>query len=372
MPKIALISGEISGDQYASLLALQFKRIIPSIEIIGTGGTKLKKTGIRIIVENPLPGTFGISSVLKNLPQHLKYLKRCASALKEEKPDMIVFIDNPGFNLQLGKILPDLRKIYYIPPKIWAHDYQRIFLIRHFFESVITIFPFEKLIYEKEGIPAFYFGHPVIDLINEQESDEFFKKTFVKEKDVISGVFPGSRKEEIKYILPLLIEAGKLIQKKFKTKFIVSCAEESLYTNIKEIIEKNALDWEIWTGSAHNLARHSHIALAASGTMNLELALLGIPMIVFYRMSRFNYSIAKFVVQLRYVSPVNLIFGKYIVDEFIQKINWYKFQKVFSALFDSSGEKRKRQLESFAKLREILGYEKVSEKIAQFLLDRLK
>lgn len=370
--KIAIVSGEVSGDQYARLLALQLQKTIPHIEIVGIGASGLERSGIRIIAENPLAGTFGVSAVLKNLKRHMAFLNACVSAIRKENPDLIIFIDNPGFNLNLAKRLPGFRKIYYTPPKVWAHNYQRIFLIRHLFESVIVIFPFEKMLYEMEGVPAHFFGHPVIDLINNFSADEeFFKKTKIDNHNLIVGLFPGSRKEEVIHILPLLVKAGKLIQKNYRVSFVVSCADEKLYPVEKEILESKKLDWPIWVGSAHAIAGRSHIALAASGTMNLELALLGIPMIVFYRMAGINYFIARIIVQLNYVSPVNIVCGRKVVEEFIQDVNWYKFQRVFSELFEESSEKRKVQIEEFKNMKQQLGGEKVSEKIASFISQKI-
>lgn len=372
-PKIAVVSGEISGDQYASLLVLHLKKIIPSAEIIGTGGNRLKHSGIRIIAENPFSGSFGISSVIKNISHHIRFLNQCASAIKKEMPDLIVFIDNPGLNLNLAKMLHDFRKIYYIPPKIWAHNYQRVFLIRHLFESVIVIFPFEKRLYEKEGVSVHYFGHPVADLIDIDIKDEnFYAITGIKKADDVVGIFPGSRSEEVSYILPVLVKAAKNIIKNHRVSFVVSCAEETLFSLIKKIMEEEKFDCPVWTGSAHIAARHSRIALSASGTMNLELALLGVPMIVFYRMSPFNYIIARTIVQLRYVSPVNIICGKKIIDEFIQNVNWHKFQKVFQQIFEYGNIKRKMQIECFEKLKQQIGNRKVTQEVAEFISTIIK
>ncbi|HOJ31714.1 MAG TPA: lipid-A-disaccharide synthase, partial [bacterium] len=328
--KIAIFSGETSGDQYASLLAYQLKKIFADVEIIGIGGPKLQASGIRIIAEHPLSGTFGFSAVAKTLCKQVKFLHHCIRIIKKENPDLIVFIDNPGFNLTLAKNLYDFKKIYYIPPKIWAHDYQRIFLIKHFFHSVIVIFPFEKPIYEKEGIPAYYGGHPVLDLISEEKDEDFFQKTGIDKNIPLIGFFPGSRQEEIKHILPLLIKAGKIILQKYHVSFAISCAEERLYQMQKKILERENINWPVWKGSTHTLAKNSKVALAASGTINLEIALCDTPMLVFYKMEPVNYTIARIIVQSGYVSPVNIVSGRKVVDEFIQNINWYRFQRVFS------------------------------------------
>jgi len=372
-PKITIVSGEISGDQYAATLASNIKKLNPEIEITGIGGKKLTSTGIRIIAENKLSGAFGFSSVIKNFRSHLKFFNTCLKAIKNECPDLIVFIDNPGFNLSLAKKLVDFRKIYYIPPKIWAHNYQRIFLIRHLFEAVIVIFPFEKQIYEKENVPAYYFGHPVIDLIPGEISNENFFNEIGSNKDAfIIGIFPGSRQEEIKYILPLLVMAASRVKKIYsEATFVVSCADEQLYSDIKTILEQYGEHWYIWKKSPHVLAKNSKISLCASGTMNLEIALCGTPMIVFYRLSGFNYLIAKLIVKLNYVSPVNIICGKKVVEEFIQNVNWQKFQRVFSQLICESGEVRKKQMAQFKNIRQILGQANVSEKIADFIIKRV-
>lgn len=372
-PKIAIVCGEISGDQYASLLALHLRKIQPDTEIIGIGGRKLSQSGVKIIAKNPLSGSFGIYSVIRNIHQHIKFLNLCASAIRKENPDLIIFIDNPGFNLNLAKKLTDFRKIYYIVPKVWAHGYQRIFLIRHLFEAAIVIFPFEKKLFEKEGVSAFYFGHPVIDLIeNSTDNNDFFETTGLNEQHTVIGLFPGSRKEEIEWILPVLLKAGKFIQKDYKVCFVVSCADENLLPIIKKIIEKERFHCSVWTGSPHVIARVSHLALVASGTMNLELALLETPMIVFYKMNRLNYIIARIVVQLQSVNPVNIICGKKVVEEFIQDINWLKFNRVFSQIMDKESEKRKTQIEYFKSLKEQLGCKNVSERVAQFILERVR
>jgi len=370
--RIMIVSGEISGDQYAGLLALQLKKLSSDIDIAGIGGKKLKSTGIRIILENPVSGDFGITSVLKNLWPHIRFLKQCKKAIEKENPDMIVFIDNPGFNLALAEKLNNFRKIYYVPPKIWAHNYQRIFLIKNLFDSVITIFPFEKQLYEKENIPSYYFGHPVVDLICEYEDfNDFLQKMRIKKNSQIIGIFPGSRKEEIRNIFPLMIRAGYEVKKKYPyVDFIVSCADESLYEILKTMIEGEKIDWRIWNGSAHILAKNSQVALTASGTMNLELAILGIPMIVFYKMDRINYSIAKTIVHCNYISPVNIITGKKIVEEFIQDVNWNRFMRIFSEIFEQ-GEKREKHIQQLNHLRLILGEKDVSARVADFIMEKL-
>lgn len=370
--RIMIVSGEISGDQYAGLLALQLKKLSSDIDIAGIGGKKLKSTGIRIILENPVSGDFGITSVLKNLWPHIRFLKQCKKAIEKENPDLIVFIDNPGFNLALAEKLNNFRKIYYVPPKIWAHNYQRIFLIKNLFDSVITIFPFEKQLYEKENIPSYYFGHPVVDLICEYEDfNDFLQKMRIKKNSQIIGIFPGSRKEEIRNIFPLMIRAGYEVKKKYPyVDFIVSCADESLYEILKTMIEGEKIDWRIWNGSAHILAKNSQVALTASGTMNLELAILGIPMIVFYKMDRINYSIAKTIVHCNYISPVNIITGKKIVEEFIQDVNWNRFMRIFSEIFEQ-GEKREKHIQQLNHLRLILGEKDVSARVADFIMEKL-
>ncbi|HOC02356.1 MAG TPA: lipid-A-disaccharide synthase, partial [bacterium] len=291
---------------------------------------------------------------------------------EKENPDLIVFIDNPGFNLALAEKLNNFRKIYYVPPKIWAHNYQRIFLIKNLFDSVITIFPFEKQLYEKENIPSYYFGHPVVDLICEYEDfNDFLQKMRIRKNSQIIGIFPGSRKEEIRNIFPLMIRAGYEVKKKYPyVDFIVSCADESLYEILKTMIEGEKIDWRIWNGSAHILAKNSQVALTASGTMNLELAILGIPMIVFYKMDRINYSIAKTIVHCNYISPVNIITGKKIVEEFIQDVNWNRFMRIFSEIFEQ-GEKREKHIQQLNHLRLILGEKDVSARVADFIMEKL-
>jgi len=170
--KISILAGEISGDNYGALLARNLKQISPQIEISGAGGEKMKKEGVEIIEGMPT-GYMGYSSIILKLPEYLKFFKKVVSEINDTKPDIIIFVDNPGFNLKVAETLgKKFLKIYYIPPKVWAHNYKRVKKIKRNIDLVIPIFPFEKDIYEKEKIPFKYLGHPVVDLIQKGEKIE--------------------------------------------------------------------------------------------------------------------------------------------------------------------------------------------------------
>ncbi|MCL5408497.1 MAG: lipid-A-disaccharide synthase [Candidatus Omnitrophica bacterium] len=369
MKKIVIVCGEISGFSYAKMIMKYIKKINPSVEILGAGGKSLEKYGIRIIEEYPSSGFIGFTDVFLHIISFARFLKRAEKKIKLEKPDLIVFIDNPGFNLQLAKRLGDLKKIYYIPPKVWAHDYKRIKIIKKYFSSVITIFPFENAIYQKENIPSFYFGHPIVDLIESQNiKEDFWIKTGLNKTKRIIGLFPGSRKSEISNILPVLLKIAIEISRTLPDlQFIISSASEEMKNIISSIQKKFNTYFPVWEENSQSIVYVSSLCFCASGTMNLEVALIGKPMCVFYKMNFINYLILKFMIKLPYISPVNIIYGKKIVPEFLQNMPYKEIQKRCILLLDNK-EEIEKQKNSFQEIKKICGTPIISEKISEFIL----
>jgi lipid-A-disaccharide synthase len=366
--KIAIVCGELSGDLYAGLLAEELKKLDPGLDLVGIGGPALRQAGARILL-SPISG-FGFSGVLRQLPEHFRLMKRAARTLLSEKPDIVVFLDNPGFNLRLAPLLGRIPKIYYIPPKIWAHGYSRIQSLRRHFNAVITIFPFEGSIYRKEGVPARFFGHPVADLVEKRKDDrDVFAPPGLDCSQKIIGLFPGSRPTEIRNILPMLIDAAGIVQKQMPdVQYAVSVAEKSLDDLVCQIISDNRQKLHVWRKHPYTLARAATLCLCASGTLNLELALIGRPMVVFYRMHPVDYALARRLVKLDFISPVNIICGYSAVPEFVQKFDRDELADTLVNLIKEPRDQEK-QLLAFSVVRERVGPPGVSRRIARFLLN---
>ncbi|MCM8820893.1 MAG: lipid-A-disaccharide synthase [Candidatus Omnitrophica bacterium] len=358
--KIAVIAGEKSGDNYAALLIDELIKIKKDVFIIGTGGEGIRRKA-DLFIESPY-GRMGFSGVILYLPLFYRAFQKVKDTIEREHPSFIVFIDNPGFNLKLAQVLGEkFPCFYYIPPKVWAHNYKRIRIIKKYIKAVITIFPFEKDIYQKEGIPAFWFGHPVIDLIKTNQS-------LREESDMPAiGLLPGSREEEVRYILPVFIHIVKIISKRRRVRVILSASDMPIKRIEEEILKKYHTEMEIIEGSPHIVIKEASVVLAASGTVNLEVALLQKPLLVFYRTRYLDYLLARLMVKLDIISPVNLIAGKKIIPEYIQHFPYRKITGNIEDILDKRAL-YKQQKEIFSRIAEITGRGNVSEAVAEFLI----
>lgn len=357
--KICILAGEKSGDNYGALLCKYLKQLEKDIFIFGTGGEKMKNCGVELIEGMPF-GKMGFTGVLKCIIPYCIFFKKVIKKIKKEKPDIVVLIDNPGFNLRVAIALKKKFKIYYyIPPKIWAHGYERIKILKKYVNGVIPIFSFEDEIYKKEKIPSFYFGHPVGDLIEEVNLSE-------KKEKIIIGILPGSREEELIYMLSSLRKILEKISKNFDFEILISAIDEKIEEIENKILKGTSLNYRI-EKQLYYIIKNSDLILATSGTVNLEVAYFEKPLIVFYKSSFLNYLIAKLVVKLKMISPVNIILGEKVVPEYIQNFDFEKIEKNIMDLI----EKRDlywKEKQAFKKIKEIIARKNVSENIAKFII----
>ncbi|HPP11678.1 MAG TPA: lipid-A-disaccharide synthase [bacterium] len=368
--KIALLAGEVSGDNYGALLARHLLKLQPGLTLIGLGGQKMRQAGLRILQEMP-PGRMGWSGVLLQLPGYYRLCRQTVSQLLAEKPDLIVFIDNPGFNLALARAVgKNFPCYYYIPPKVWAHGKNRLKILREYVRAVIPIFPFEPAYYQKEGILCHWFGHPIIDLIDFQaDTEDLEKKCLVGKNEAVVGILPGSRPQEIEYLMPEFLWLSRKITVQSKVKIIFSAVDQTVRKLESQHMNRVGVQFPIWEGPVYPLLKRASLLLATCGTANLEIALLDKPFLIFYRTSWFNYAVARAVVKLSAVSPVNIILGETAVPEHLQFIHRKVVLEQTMELL-RKGNLYHRQLLSFQKLKKLLTGEAVTEKVARFLLSQ--
>ncbi|MFN4226994.1 MAG: lipid-A-disaccharide synthase [Candidatus Ratteibacteria bacterium] len=361
--KICILAGEKSGDNYGSLLCRNFKKLKPDIFIFGTGGEMMEKEGANLIKGIPF-GYMGFSGIIKKIFSYLSSLKKILNEIEKQNPDIIIFIDNPGFNLEIAKRLKRRYKTcYYIPPKIWAHNYRRVKILKKYIDFVIPIFEFEKDIYMKENIPVFYFGHPVVDLINIGE-----KKESLMENRYIIGILPGSRREELIYNLPVMKKILENLKDDLNFKVLISAINEEFKKLIYMFFKNSNFEYEI-ENDLYSIIQNSNLIFAVSGTVNLEVAYFKKPMIVFYKTSFLNYLLCRLIVKVKFISPVNIILNEKLFPEYIQN---FKVKDVVNDIIDiiKEGEIYKKQMIGFKKIRELLDRKNVSEKICRFILER--
>ena len=310
--KYYIIAGEASGDLHGSNLVKEIKKLDAAANIRGWGGDKMQDAGVTLAKHYRELAFMGFAEVVKNLPSILKNFSFCKKDITAFKPDVVILIDYPGFNLRMAKWTKQkgYKTIYYISPQVWAWKENRVKGIKKNVDKMIVILPFEKRFYKNRNYEVEYVGHPLVEVI------ENFKK---KHPDLhsstnIVALLPGSRKQEIKAKLPIMLEATKNFP---GFTFIVAKApsiEDSFYQPFLASY-KNV---EVVANETYSLLMQATAALVTSGTATLETALFEVPQIICYKTSPVSYAIAKKLVKLSYICLVNLIMNKEVVTELIQ------------------------------------------------------
>lgn len=316
--KYYLIAGEASGDLHGANLMKALKEEDPNADFRFWGGDLMKAVGGVEVKHYRDLAFMGFAEVLMNLGTILKNIKFCKKDIEQYAPDVIIFIDYPGFNLRIAKWArkKNYKTHYYISPQIWAWKEGRIKDIKRDIDEMYVILPFEKEFYEeKHNFPVHFVGHPLIDAIHKrpQIAPEKFKKDNGLDNRPVIALLPGSRKQEIKKMLEIMISVAKEFT---DYQFVIAGApsqEQSFYESFLSTKNVNFV-----TNKTYDLLSISAAALVTSGTATLETALFKVPQVVCYKGNRISYEIAKRVIRLDYISLVNLILNKPAVTELIQ------------------------------------------------------
>lgn len=319
MKKIFIVTGEYSGDIHAGKVVEELKKLNPDIEIEGIGGENLRKAGAKLFSDQKKMGAVGLSP--KIILDHFSLGRRVVNYLtKEYKPDLVLLIDYGAFNLGISKFLKKagIKVLYYIPPQVWASRPWRLKTIKQNIDEVLCIFPFEKELYEKNGIKTHYCGHPLVSQLPEKADREaFFKKHGFDTNKKLVSIFPGSRIFELQQLMGVFIKSAKLLQKKHPDlQFCISHAPNLSDKDYSKYIKNT--DFKIIKGENQALLSVSDALILASGTVALEAALYTTPMIIAYRGPWLFYFIYLLVRCIKMVSLPNIISGKIIVPEIIQ------------------------------------------------------
>jgi len=370
---ILIIAGENSGENYGAGLVRQFKEENPFIEFFGIGGRYMADEGVDLLFSIKELSVVGIVEIISHLPRIKRIFARIRKEIKYRKPLAAVLIDSPDFNLRLAKILRKLSipVLYYISPTIWAWRKSRLKTIKKRVTKMMLIFPFEEEIYHKYNIPAVYVGHPLKERIKTRLSkEEFFRKHEIVTDRKLIALLPGSRKSEIKYHMPVLFEGLSRIKIEYDVQFLLLLAENLDRNFISNFIPSNFEKVKIISEDRYEAIEFSDLILSSCGTANLESALLETPLISFYRVSPITFFLGVPFVRIKNYSIVNILAGKKIIPELIQKDftrdNIFKETK---RILDSE-EARSEMLSHFQKIKGILG-EKIASQNAAAQLEQI-
>lgn len=315
MKRIFLVAGEASGDVHGAELAKALIALDPGVEIHASGGAILRDIVKGEFVHSAHLNATGITAVLRLLPQYLKLFKEVRAAISRARPDLVVFIDNPGFNMRLAqRLLPEsIPMVYYIPPQIWGWGEKRIETIKRCFKKVFVVFRFEEDYYRSRGMPAVWVGHPLKDEMPEAAR----KETAGATRTVL--LLPGSRSNEVKTLFPILVASAKLIARGLPGTRFTFIPSPSLDRRAYEPhLGRSAISIEPVFGDKYDAMRSSDLAVACSGTVTLECALAGLPMIIVNRGSLLTYLFVRSVLRVIYLGLPNLLANAPIVPELMQ------------------------------------------------------
>jgi lipid-A-disaccharide synthase len=310
--KLAIVAGEASGDLHAAEVLRELKRLDPSIETFGIGGDLLAREGMRLVHHAREMGIVGFFNVLRHLRMFRRIFDETATEIARQKPDAVLLVDYPGFNLRMARRCKELgiRVVYYISPQLWAWKQGRVKQVAKYVDRMIVIFPFEETFYREHGIEAAYVGHPLIEEIGH------IQRLLKRDETVRIALLPGSRKAEVASLLPAMLDAVEILARERRVVAYVVQAP----TIARELLD------EYVTGKNVRVVAHDNgeavaaadVALSSSGTATLECAVLGTPVIVMYRLSFANYWLGRMLVTIPHFALINIVAGKKIVPELIQ------------------------------------------------------
>lgn len=367
-----IIAGEASGDLHAANLIKELKKRDADARFRAWGGDRMEQQGATLVKHINELAFMGFVEVLRNIRTIIGNLKLCKKDILEYQPDAVIFIDYPGFNLRIARFCKqnNIRTIYYISPQVWAWNKSRVKHIRRDVDKMLVILPFEKEFYAKYGYDVDFTGHPLLDALEPPDQvipSDYFANSVVAENKNIIALLPGSRKQEIVRMLPIM---GAVAENFPDHQFVIagiSAHKESFYKNLlpERVVIPVVYD------QTYHLLKHAKAALVTSGTATLETALIGTPQVVCYRAGSLSYQIAKRLVDIKYISLVNLIMDQQVVKELIQ--NDFNVKSLSAALknLTENSEVRKNMMANYAILRQKLGGSGASEKAASLICDYL-
>jgi len=371
--KYYVLAGEASGDLHASNLIKEIKLIDQQAQFRGFGGDLMEKAGMTVLKHYRDLAFMGLVPVIMNIRTIKKNFKFCEQDMLAYKPDVLILIDYPGFNLRMAKFAKEhgIRTFYYISPKIWAWKQKRVFRVKAYVDEMFAILPFEADFYSKFDYPVNYVGNPLLDAILEKKTEPDFKRFWNENKlpeKPILAVLPGSRKGEISVLLPTMLKATA----QFPEFQCVIAGAPNMSAEFYQPFMKGHQVPIVW-GKTYDILIHSRAAIVSSGTATLETAILNVPQVVVYQLTpNWLFKYLKFFLTTKWVSLVNIILGREAVIELIQSD--FSLKNVVSEMNKILHDKEyaKRMLADYQEMMIKLGESGASKRTADLMVRKLK
>ena len=368
-----IVAGETSGELYGALLASVLKKRVPAIRIIGVGGERMQHSGVELI--SWISSAFGIAEAISSLKTIKKTFAIAVSALQTYKPDVLVLIDYPDFNLKLAAEARknNIKVLYYVSPQVWAWREKRVTKIARLVDRMAVVLPFEEEIYKTVGLPCEFVGHPVYDEIRNLPADKNALRAELgleKGRPLLS-LLPGSRHHELKSLIPLMLDVVREFKKEHvEYQFCMPLAPNTDMEKYGHLLQQLRDEGVIVNkGESLKTLAASDAAVVASGTATLQAALIGVPLVVVYKVFPLTYWLGRMIVKVEHVSLVNILSGREVVRELLQseattRNILHELEKILSG-----GSRKKNMADAYAGIRDIYSARSASERVADMVGD---
>lgn len=323
MPLVAIVAGEASGDQHGACLIREVKKIAPRVRFCGIAGPQMRSAGAEALFDSSQLAVMGLVEVISHFKDIYRALQKMRRFLKEAHPDLLILIDYPEFNLQLAKTakMLGIKVLYYISPQVWAWRQQRVHKIGQLVDMMAVVLPFEVPFYEQAGVPVRFVGHP----LRHEVKSKFTRNEALTEFGLdphrkTLGLLPGSRRSEIRRLLPVLLDAAEQIYlEEPGIQYLLPLAAMLNEADLAPFLKACKLPIKVVSNRPYDVMAACNVIVAASGTVTLEAALMGIPLIVIYKMKSFSYWVGRALVKVNHIALCNIIAGEGVVPELIQQ-----------------------------------------------------
>jgi lipid-A-disaccharide synthase len=372
---VLIVAGEASADLHGSNLVKAMKRLDPGIVFWGIGGKKMEQTGVKLLVSSSDMAVVGVTEVLSRIKTIKRASKKLKTILKDKHPDLLILIDYPDFNIHIARTAKRLKipVLYYISPQVWAWRRGRVRKIARRVDRMAVILPFEEMFYRRREIKVDYVGHPLLDALKYGAGTEKRKEDGFESFYPVLGILPGSRKEEIRNLLPVMVEAAEYLSRKYPEMLCILPLAPTIEPEfVKTFIHKSPVETKIIRGDIHKALSACNAAMVTSGTATLDTAIMGVPMVVVYKVSFLSYLVGRMVVKVPHIGLVNLVAGQEVVPELIQ--NEVTAHRLFREV-EGILENREVNLNMKRKLKgvkERLGKGGASERTARIALEMMR
>ena len=371
-----IVAGEASADLHGSHLVKAMKGMDPHMVFWGIGGQRMERAGVRILIPSSDMAVVGLTEVFFRLRTIAKARGKLKSILKNNRPDLLILIDYPDFNIHMAGIAKrfNIPVLYYISPQVWAWRRGRVRKISRRVDRMAVILPFEEEFYRKRGMKVDFVGHPLLDALPVQiDKEKVGEKLGLNQGYPVVGLLPGSRKEEIKNLLPVMIRAAEILERRYHSiRFFLPLAPTIKREFVQSILQDTSVEIKIFQGDIYEILSMCDIALVASGTATLETALMEVPMIIAYKVSPISYWMAKRIVKVPHIGLVNLVAGEGVVPELVQdEVTPERLAHEAVTILDSDNL-RENMIEKLRSIKASLGKGGASRTTAKIALEMMR